>query len=84
MKALEDMTPRQKTWALKKQGIRIDCIYPFNPACDYWFVEFSNGSTMHIRNTHAYKPYDGRAYCEQEARQIATDHMLSGKNGNCG
>lgn len=73
---VEEMTPRQKTFALKKLGVRIDCVYPFDDQCDYWYVEFSDGEIEHVRNVHAYKPFDGKAACEREVREKATEEKL--------
>ena len=77
MKNTDDMTPRARTYAIKKFGVRIDCMVPFNDDYDYWFAEFSDGTMIHVRTMDTYKPWDGKAGCEREAREIATLEKLN-------
>ena len=72
---IDKMTPRQRTYALKRFGIRIDSamenLYP-----EDWEITFNDGVQVQVHCISSWRAWDGIAACEREARQIATRDRL--------
>jgi hypothetical protein len=76
METLDDMTPRQRTYALKKHGLKIISTYCTDDDGVVWMIEFSNGDIDQVMNQSTFKRFDGKRACEYEAREIATYNKL--------
>jgi len=76
MNTIDDMTPRQRTYALKKFDIRIDSITEQYGYTDSYEVCFSDGVIEQVDAFHSCKQFDGAAAVISECREIATYKRL--------
>ena len=78
------MTKRQfQNWLKKEHNLRIEHAESAgggNRDHAYWYVQWSNGDMTHISDCGASGEYDGKAYCERQARNMAWEEMAAKYN----